>query len=119
MTYNVAIGFPPTHLLLIGTEMSHFDRESPINPYASPIRSAAPAVGQYKLNEAETIRNQMLKHEVSIRSFGTLYLIGSGMTLLIAIPIFVSTIAMKVLLVFVALLVVLFIVVCNWIAAGG
>lgn len=51
----------------------------PLNPYAAP---AAPTVSADTPQHYEMIRHEHLNHETNVRSFGTLYYIGSvGLTL--------------------------------------
>lgn len=58
-----------------------------VNPYAAPADTAVISGSTGSGTEAEAIRRQYLKHEASIKSIGTLYMIGA--VLLIPLGLFI------------------------------
>ncbi len=55
-----------------------------VDPYAPPRASITPGAPE-DLADAEVIRRQLIRHETSVRSIGTLYLFGAGTMALLAV----------------------------------
>jgi hypothetical protein len=75
---------------------NEIDTVDSVNPYAAPADAAVISGPTGSGSEAEAIRRQYLKHEASIKSIGTLYMIGA--VLLIPLSLFLiggSVVAMR------------------------
>jgi hypothetical protein len=59
-----------------------------VNPYAPPKARVDDVSGA--ASEVETIRREHIKHEAAVRSIGTLYYIGGGLTLIAAFLFFLG-----------------------------
>ena len=55
------------------------------NPYAPPLTDFAGLMGS-EMSEAERIRRQYLNHEASVKSIGSLYLIGAIALTVVSVP---------------------------------
>ena len=67
--------------------------EGPMNPYAAPEAplEAAPAPMIQGLEEKEAIRRRFLKHEASVKSIGSLYILGGVFYLLATVVIAIAS----------------------------
>ena len=65
--------------------------EVPINPYAAPAVETAPVAAEG--SPAEVVRKLHIKHEASVKSIGTLFLLGAALLLIMATTVFGLSVA--------------------------